>query len=101
MTSTIPPSLARLAPLFQELDDPELPPYAERRRIRRAAGWTQARLANHLGVAQRNICNWETVGASKPTPIHRALYRVALRELERLALARAVEEAFETAQPQK
>jgi transcriptional regulator with XRE-family HTH domain len=88
-------------PLFQELDDPELPPYVERQRIRRAAGWTQARLATHLGVAQRNICNWEKAGASKPTPIHRALYRLALRELERLALTRALEQAYETAQTQK
>jgi transcriptional regulator with XRE-family HTH domain len=81
-------------PLFRELDDPELPVHAERRRIRTAAGWSQARLACHLGVAQRNIGNWEKSGAPKPTPIHRALYRTALRELERLAFERALGQAY-------
>jgi hypothetical protein len=96
MTSTLPPSLERLVPLFRELDDDHLPPHAERRRIRRAAGWTQTRLAERLGVAQRNICNWERAEASQPTPIHRALYRVALREMERHALERALNLAYAT-----
>lgn len=94
MTVTLPPSLERLIPLFQELDDDELPSHAERRRIRSAAGWSQARLAMHLGVAQRNIGNWERQGASEPTRANRILYRHALRELERLALGLALRIAY-------
>lgn len=81
-------------PLFQELDDPLLPIHSERRRIRTSAGWSQDRLARHLGVAQRNICNWEKPAASEPTPVHRTLYRLALRELERLAFERGIDEAY-------
>lgn len=95
MTSTLPPSLQRLVPLFHELDDPALPCHRERLRIRVAAGWSQLLLARHLGVAQRNISNWERPGMPEPTPIHRALYRLALKELERRALKRALDEAFE------
>ena len=101
MTSTIPPSLRRLVPLFRELDDPDLPCHGERRRIRSAAGWSQQRLAEHLGVAQRNISNWERVGMPSPTPIHRALYRLALKELEQRALRRALELAYESSQTRR
>ncbi len=94
MTTTIPPSLKRLVPLFRELEDDTLPIHAERRRIRDSARWSQTRLAERLGVAQRNLSNWEKAGASEPTPIHRALYRLALQELERIALERALIEAY-------
>lgn len=95
MTTTIPPALQRLMPLFQELDDDRLPVHRERVRIRIAAGWSQTKLAERLGCAQRNISNWERPGRPKPWPVHRALYRLALLELERIALDRALEEAYE------
>ncbi len=101
MTTTIPPSLKRLVPLFQETEDDSLPIHAERRRIRDAAGWSQTRLAASLGVAQRNISNWEKADASEPITIYRALYRLGLKELERIALERALTEAYAQTDIQK
>jgi transcriptional regulator with XRE-family HTH domain len=95
MTTTLPPSLKRLMPLFRELDNDLLPVHAERRRIRTAAGWSQARLGRHIGGAQRNVANWEGAGAPEPTPAYRLLYRLALKQLEQVALERALVEAYE------
>jgi transcriptional regulator with XRE-family HTH domain len=68
--------------LFAEIDNP-LPPHAERVRIRRDAGLSQRALSIALGVAERNVCNWEKPDAPEPTPTHKALYRLALEELDR------------------
>lgn len=101
MTSTLPPALKRLMPLFRELDDDTLPIHRERARIRIAAGWSQTKLADRLGCAQRNISNWERRGQPQPWPVHRAIYRLVLKELERLAYQRALEEAYEIEAAQK
>ncbi len=81
-------------PLFQELGDDTLPTHRERARIRIAAGWSQTKLAQHLGCAQRNISNWERRGQPQPWPVHRAIYRLALKQLEQIALVRALEEVY-------
>jgi DNA-binding XRE family transcriptional regulator len=39
--------------------DPPLPPPAERRRIREAAGWTQEDLGDELGVSRHLVYRWE------------------------------------------
>ena len=82
MTSTLPPALRGLARLLEEVDT-QLPPHAERVRIRKDAGLSQRALSLALGVAERNVCNWEKADAPEPTARHRLLYRVALQELAR------------------
>ncbi|MEU5298593.1 telomere-associated protein Tap [Streptomyces umbrinus] len=51
--------------LLQE--EPQLPPPAERARLRGAAGITQARMAKALGVTEQTVKNWEN-GRSDPKP---------------------------------
>jgi DNA-binding transcriptional regulator YiaG len=47
--------------------DPQLPPPAERARLREAAGVTQARLAQALQSTTQTVKNWES-GRSEPRP---------------------------------
>jgi DNA-binding transcriptional regulator YiaG len=58
--------------------EPQLPPPAERARLREAAGVTQARLAQVLQSATQTVKNWEA-GRSEPRPPRREAY---LRLLE-------------------
>ncbi|WP_371641496.1 telomere-associated protein Tap [Streptomyces mirabilis] len=58
--------------------EPEMPPPAERGRLREAAGVTQARLAQVLHTSTQTVKNWE-VGRSEPRPPRRQAY---LRLLE-------------------
>ncbi|WP_331739911.1 helix-turn-helix domain-containing protein (plasmid) [Streptomyces sp. NBC_00015] len=51
--------------LLQE--EPQLPPLAERARLREAAGITQARLATALKTTTQSVKNWEN-GRSEPRP---------------------------------
>ena len=87
MTSTIPPATRSLTRLVAELDKllgeihVELPPHAERRRLREQAGLSQAQFSRSMGVAERNVCNWEHPDRPEPTRTHRLLYRVALMRL--------------------
>ncbi|MCH0561352.1 helix-turn-helix transcriptional regulator [Streptomyces sp. MUM 16J] len=46
-------------------EEPQLPPPAERARLREAAGITQARLANALKTTTQSVKNWEN-GRSEP-----------------------------------
>ncbi|MDC0771688.1 telomere-associated protein Tap [Streptomyces sp. HD] len=46
-------------------EEPQLPPPAERARLREAAGITQARMAKALGVTEQTVKNWEN-GRSEP-----------------------------------
>ncbi|MEV6507811.1 helix-turn-helix domain-containing protein [Streptomyces sp. NPDC051642] len=69
--------------LFAAVDEllagePELPPPAERARLREAAGITQARLAQVLRTTAQTVKNWEN-GRSEPRPPRREAY---LRLLE-------------------
>jgi DNA-binding transcriptional regulator YiaG len=58
--------------------EPQLPPPAERARLREAAGVTQARLAQVLKSTTQTVKNWES-GRSEPRPPRRGAY---LRLLE-------------------
>ncbi|MGO4417227.1 helix-turn-helix domain-containing protein [Streptomyces sp. MCAF7] len=58
--------------------EPEMPPPAERARLREAAGVTQARLAQVLQTTTQTVKNWES-GRSEPRPPRRQPY---LRLLE-------------------
>ncbi|NJP53798.1 helix-turn-helix domain-containing protein [Streptomyces sp. SBST2-5] len=58
--------------------EPQLPPPAERARLREAAGVTQARLAQVLQSTTQTVKNWEA-GRSEPRPPRREAY---LRLLE-------------------
>ncbi|MGW1364516.1 telomere-associated protein Tap [Streptomyces chartreusis] len=58
--------------LFASIDalleeEPQLPPPAERARLRDAAGITQARIAKAMGVTEQTVKNWEN-GRSEPKP---------------------------------
>ncbi|MEV1007266.1 helix-turn-helix domain-containing protein [Streptomyces sp. NPDC049881] len=55
-------------------EGPQLPPPAERARLREAAGITQARLATALKTTTQTVKNWEN-GRSEPKPPRLAPYR--------------------------
>nr|WP_079161039.1 helix-turn-helix domain-containing protein [Streptomyces fodineus] len=82
--------------LFAAVDEllagePELPPPAERARLREAAGITQARLAQVLRTSTQTVKNWEN-GRSEPRPPRREAYR---RLLEGWAAKHPAEPATE------
>lgn len=87
MTTTLPPAMRGLTKLVHELEkileevDAELPPHAERRRIRVEAGLSQAALSRCMGVADRNVCNWEDPAKPEPAQAHRLVYQIALLQL--------------------
>lgn len=65
--------------LFEAVDallagEPEMPPPAERARLREAAGITQARLAQALQTTTQSVKNWEA-GRSEPRPPRRQAYQ--------------------------
>ena len=62
----------------------QLPPAAERRRIREAAGVSQRELARALGVSWTAVQRWEA-GARPRDSSHLDEYRRALHELSHLA----------------
>ncbi|MEE4544781.1 helix-turn-helix domain-containing protein [Streptomyces sp. V4-01] len=74
------PTEEELFALVDELlaGEPQLPPPAERARLREAAGVTQARLAGKLQTTTQTIKNWES-GRSEPRAPRRGPY---LRLLE-------------------
>ncbi|MGW0703338.1 telomere-associated protein Tap [Streptomyces sp. NPDC002867] len=73
-------------------DQPQLPPPAERARLREAAGITQARLATALKSTTQTVKNWES-GRSEPRPPRLQAY---LRLLEGWAAKYPPEPAPET-----
>ncbi|MFB7668340.1 helix-turn-helix transcriptional regulator [Kitasatospora sp. NPDC056138] len=76
MTEGIDPIDALLA----EIDEEELPPPAERKRLRLAAKLTRGRVAERVGVREETIWAWET-GRSDPRPPQRGDYARLLRGL--------------------
>ncbi len=69
--------------LFANIDalleeEPQLPPPAERARLREAAGITQARLAVALKTSTQSIKNWEN-GRSEPKPPRLDAYQRLLK----------------------
>ncbi|WP_405593820.1 helix-turn-helix domain-containing protein [Streptomyces sp. NBC_01410] len=89
------PSQDELLAAVDELlaGEPELPPSAERARLRDAAGVTQARLAQVLRTTTQTVKNWES-GRSEPRPPRRQAY---LRLLEGWAEKYPAEPATEPA----
>ncbi|MEW2467961.1 helix-turn-helix transcriptional regulator [Streptomyces sp. NPDC046994] len=55
-------------------EEPQLPPPAERTRLREAAGITQARMAKAMGVTEQTVKNWEN-GRSTPTQVRLEAYQ--------------------------
>ncbi|MFK4070854.1 telomere-associated protein Tap [Streptomyces sp. NPDC029674] len=69
--------------LFANIDalleeEPQLPPPAERARLRQAAGITQARLAGALKTTTQTVKNWEN-GRSEPKPPRLEAYQRLLK----------------------
>jgi DNA-binding XRE family transcriptional regulator len=56
---------------------PELPPAAERARLRKRRGVTQKELAETIGVSRQTVVSWER--GSEPTMPHREEYARILR----------------------
>ncbi|MFC0602320.1 telomere-associated protein Tap [Streptomyces palmae] len=59
-------------------EEPQLPPPAERARLREAAGITQARLATALKTTTQTVKNWEN-GRSEPRPPRLEAYQRLLK----------------------
>lgn len=53
------------------------------RDLRTRLGWSQKRLAEHLGVDQSTVSNWETSGKPVRAPIAKLLLHVAAAHAER------------------
>ncbi|MDX2630671.1 helix-turn-helix domain-containing protein, partial [Streptomyces scabiei] len=73
--------LSNVDALLEQVAQDDLPPPAERRRLREAAGLSQAQVAKALDTRREAVGNWEA-GRTEPRPPQRAAYA---RLLERLA----------------
>ncbi|MFE1786175.1 helix-turn-helix transcriptional regulator, partial [Streptomyces sp. NPDC059506] len=80
-TGAAPDLFASVDALLARVDQPDLPPPAERERLRRAAGLTQEQIAAALGVRRATVVNWES-GKAEPRPPRREAY---IRLLDGLA----------------
>ncbi|SEE67744.1 Helix-turn-helix domain-containing protein [Streptomyces sp. 2231.1] len=67
--------------LLEQVAQEDLPPVAERRRLREAASLTQTQVAATLGTRRETVASWES-GRNEPRPPQRAAYA---RLLEKLA----------------
>jgi transcriptional regulator with XRE-family HTH domain len=66
-------------PLVDHVRSAQLPPVAERRRIRRRAGVSLRSVADALGVSPQSVLRWER--GERPTLEHAAAYRELLEAL--------------------
>ncbi|MGW9400641.1 telomere-associated protein Tap [Streptomyces sp. NPDC055642] len=73
--------LSNVEALLEQVAQDDLPPPAERRRLREAAGLSQAQIAKALDTRREAVGNWEA-GRTAPRPPQRAAYA---RLLEKLA----------------
>ncbi|MEV7082397.1 helix-turn-helix transcriptional regulator [Streptomyces sp. NPDC093516] len=73
--------LSNVDALLEQVARDDLPPPAERRRLREAAGLSQAQVAKALDTRREAVGNWEA-GRTEPRPPQRAAYA---RLLEKLA----------------
>ncbi len=64
-----------------EIRQENLPPVAERRRLRAAAGLTGIELAVAMGVSPASVYAWET-GRRAPAGLQRAAYIRALKTIK-------------------
>jgi DNA-binding transcriptional regulator YiaG len=73
--------------LLEEVRESQaLPSPAEARAIREAAGVSQVRLADELGVAPLTVLRWEQ-GVRVPAGAHRLAYVRLLRQLDEIVRA--------------
>ncbi|NEE28979.1 helix-turn-helix transcriptional regulator, partial [Streptomyces sp. SID7982] len=66
--------------LLEEVAQEDLPTPAERKRLREAAGLSQAQIAKVLEARREAVGNWET-GKTEPRPPKRAAYARLLEGL--------------------
>ncbi|MEU9502442.1 helix-turn-helix transcriptional regulator [Streptomyces sp. NPDC048196] len=66
--------------LLQQVAQDDLPPPAERKRLREAAGLSQAQIATALNARREAVSNWE-LGKTEPRPPKRAAYARLLEGL--------------------
>ncbi|PWI43030.1 helix-turn-helix transcriptional regulator [Streptomyces sp. ICBB 8177] len=66
--------------LLEQVAQDDLPAPAERKRLREAAGLSQAQIAKALGARREAVGNWET-GKTEPRPPKRAAYARLLEGL--------------------
>ncbi|MET9774584.1 helix-turn-helix transcriptional regulator [Streptomyces sp. NPDC006367] len=66
--------------LLEQVAQDDLPPVPERRRLREAAGLSQAQIAAALGTRREAVGNWES-GRTAPRPPQRAAYARLLEGL--------------------
>ncbi|WP_225850202.1 helix-turn-helix transcriptional regulator [Streptomyces sp. HPF1205] len=66
--------------LLEQVPSEVLPPPAERRRLREAAGLSQTQIATALGTRREAVGNWEA-GRTEPRPPQRAAYARLLEGL--------------------
>ncbi|MFD8377036.1 telomere-associated protein Tap [Streptomyces sp. NPDC059679] len=81
--------------LLEQVADP-LPPPAERKRLREAAGLSQTQIAEALDTRRESVGNWET-GRAEPRPPKRAAYARLLEKLAARFPAPAAEPSQEAA----
>jgi DNA-binding transcriptional regulator YiaG len=93
-----------VAELARRLRGPQLPPPAQRRAIRLAAGATLRDIAEALQVNAMTISRWER-GITEPWPRHHATYLCLLVALADVAAELSASSArgatFDAEQPQK
>ena len=75
---------AGASPLAEMLRAGQLPPPAERRRIRLESGASLRLMGDELGVSQTAVHNWEK-GIDNPSPANAARYRRLLDQLAEVA----------------
>nr|WP_237547427.1 helix-turn-helix transcriptional regulator [Streptomyces sp. SID5476] len=66
--------------LLEQVAQDDLPPHAERKRLREAAGLTQTQIATALETRREAVGNWES-GKTEPRPPQRAAYARLLENL--------------------
>jgi len=75
---------AGASPLAELLRAGQLPPVAERRRIRRESGATLRLMGAEIGVSMTAVHHWEN-GVDNPSPENAAKYRRLLDQLAEVA----------------
>ena len=72
--------LSAVDALLNQVDQNDLPPPAERKRLREAAELSQTQIAQALGTRREAVGNWET-GKTEPRPPQRTAYAQLLKGL--------------------
>ncbi|MFI8301285.1 telomere-associated protein Tap [Streptomyces nigra] len=91
--------LSNVDALLEQVAQDDLPPPAERRRLREAAGLSQAQVAKALDTRREAVGNWEA-GRTEPRPPQRAAYAKLLEKLAERFPSPAAEAALEPEVPE-